>query len=65
MKVRDLIQQLQLIDPDFDLNIVDSDESARAKYPFIKLELNKEEQLCLLHYSCNFRPENMENWFSK
>ena len=63
MKVKELIEQLQYLDPDYDLDIVDSDESSRAKSPKIKIEVNNDEQLCLIHWSLNFKPENMENWF--
>jgi len=63
MKVHELIKLLSKSDPNFDVDIVDSDESCRNKIPEIKLESNEEEKLCLIHWSDNFKSESMENWF--
>ena len=66
MKVKDLIEELQKINSEFEVDIVDHEgwsTSARAKNPNLKFEVNHVNRVCLIHYSLNDSSENMGNWF--
>jgi hypothetical protein len=53
MKVKELIRDLQNINPDFDISLIDVDNISKSRDPDIEVRIHEEDNVAYIAYSLN------------